>query len=141
MQAKVVWKDQTSFEGSASRALTVPLGSSSASGGDDDGFSPMELILIGLAGCTGMDVISILEKKRQEVTGFEVRVEAERAQEHPRVFTGIVLEFVVTGRHLDRVAVERSVELSATKYCPAAAMLGQAVKIENKITVLEAEVE
>jgi putative redox protein len=141
MEAKVTWKGRMSFDGAASQAFIVPLGTSAASGGDDDGFSPMELLMVGLAGCTAMDVISILGKKHQEVTNFEVRVQAERADEHPRVFTHIILEFIVTGHHLERAAVERSVELSATKYCPASAMLGQVVPIENKITVLEAEVQ
>jgi putative redox protein len=141
MEAKVVWKGRMSFDGSASRNFIVPLGTSSAAGGDDDGFSPMELLLVGLAGCTAMDVISILEKKRQEVTNFEVRVSGERATEHPKVFTNILLEYFVTGHHVDPVAVERSVELSATKYCSAAAMLDKVAKIEHRITVLEAEVQ
>ncbi len=141
MQAKVVWKGRMSFDGSASRNFTVPVGTSAASGGDDDGFSPMELLLVSLAGCTAMDVISILEKKRQEVTDLEVRVHGERAEEHPKVFTNITLEYIVTGHHVEQVAVERSVELSATKYCSVSAMLGQVAKIEHKITVLEAEAQ
>ncbi len=141
MDAKVIWKGRMSFDGTASRSFTVPLGTSAASGGDDDGFSPMELLLVSLAGCTAMDVISILEKKRQEVTDFEVRVQGERAQEHPKVFTHITLEYIVTGHHVEQAAVERSVELSATKYCSVSAMLGQVAKIEHKITVLEAEAQ
>jgi putative redox protein len=141
MEAKVVWKSRMSFDGTASRNFTVPLGTSAASGGDEDGFSPMELLLVALAGCTAMDVISILEKKRQDVTSFEVNVQGERAEEHPRVFTNIVLEFIITGHHVDRAAVERAVELSATKYCSAAAMLGKVANIEHKITVLEAEIQ
>jgi putative redox protein len=141
MEAKVVWKGRMSFDGTASRGFTVPLGTSAASGGDDDGFSPMELLLVGLAGCTAMDVISILEKKKQDVTGFEVKVQGVRAEEHPKVFTNIVLEFIVTGHQVDRAAVDRAVELSAMKYCSAAAMLGKAANIEHKITVLEAEVQ
>lgn len=141
-KAIVIWKGKMSFEGSSAAGFKLPLGTSVESGGDNDGFRPMELLLIGLAGCTAMDVISILEKKRQEVTDFEVRViEAERALEHPKVYTHIVLEFVVTGRNVDRVAVERAVELSATKYCSAQGMLGKVAKIESKITVLEAVVE
>ncbi len=138
MEAKVTWKSQLAFGGVASKGLTIPLNSLAAAGEDESGFSPMELLLVGLAGCTAMDVISILEKKRQEVTGFEVRAQAERATEHPKVFTSIVLEYVVTGHNIDRVAVERSVELSATKYCSASAMLGKVVPIEHKITILEA---
>lgn len=114
------------------------MGALKEQGGDDDGFRPMELLLVGLCGCTAMDAISIMLKKKQEVTGFEVRAHAERAAEHPRVFTSITLEYVFTGKNLDRAAAERAVELSATKYCSAQAMLNKAVPIETKITVLEA---
>lgn len=142
MEANVVWKGKMSFEGAASGSgFKLPMGTSIESGGDNDGFRPMELLLVGLAGCTAMDVISILEKKRQDVTGFQVLVQGERAQDHPRVFTDIVLEYVVTGHQVERAAVERAVELSATKYCSAAAMLGAVAKIDHKITVLEAETE
>ncbi len=142
METKVKWKGKMSFEGSSVSGFTLPLGTSVESGGDNDGFRPMELLLIGLAGCTGMDVISILEKKRQEVTDLEVRVvKAERAAEHPRIYTHIVLEFVVTGHNVDREAVERAVELSSTRYCSAEAMLSKAARIENQITILEAIAE
>lgn len=140
MKAKVVWKGKMAFEGSVASGLHLPIDTSVESGGEDNGFRPMELVLVGLAGCTAMDVISILAKKRQDVTDFEVRVvEAERATEHPRVYTRIVLEYVVTGHQIDRVAVERAVELSETKYCSVGGMLGKVAKIENLVTVLEAE--
>lgn len=141
MEAKAIWKTNMSFEGNAESGFSLPMGTSPEFGGDNDGFRPMELILIGLAGCTAMDVISILQKKRQEVTGLEVRAHADRATDHPKVFTHIILEYVVTGRGLDRAAVERAVELSETKYCPAQGMLVKSVKIESKITVLEAQVQ
>ena len=79
MDAQVTWKGRMSFDGAAGSGFTLPVGTRKSQGGDDDGFSPMELLLVGLAGCTGMDVISILEKKRQEVTAFEVRVHGDRA--------------------------------------------------------------
>ncbi len=139
MEAKVTWKGRMSFEGTADSGFTIPLGTRKDQGGDEDGFRPMELLLVGLAGCTGMDVISILEKKRQEVTAFEVRVHGDRAEDHPRIFTHIVIEFVVSGRNIDPAAVERAVELSATKYCSAQAMLSKAAQIEHKITIVEAE--
>lgn len=141
MEVKATWNGRMSFEGTSSKGFKVAMDTTAASGGDDNGFSPLELVLVGLAGCTAMDVISILNKKRQEVTGFEIHAHADRETEHPRVFTHIVLEYVVTGRQIDRAAVERSVELSATKYCSASAMLGQVAKIEHKITVLEAEAQ
>ncbi len=135
MDAKVVWKGRMSFSGSSDSGFWVPLGTSNDLGGDNDGFRPMELIAIGLAGCTAMDVISILEKKRQKVVRFEVEIHAEKASEHPRVFTGIEIEYIIHGDEIDRAAVERAVELSETKYCPAQAMLSKAVPISHKITI------
>jgi putative redox protein len=135
MEAKVIWKGRMSFNGSADSDFTVPLGSSPLVGGDDDGFRPMELLAIGLAGCTAMDVISILQKKRQEVKSFAVRVHAERAGEHPKVFTHLTIEYLLSGKNLDRKAVERAVQLSEAKYCPAQAMFKQIAPIDLKITI------
>lgn len=137
MEPKVTWKNRLSFTGSSESGFTVPLGTDTAVGGDNDGFRPMELIAIGLAGCTAMDTISILLKKRQEVTAFEVIVHAERAGEHPKVFTHITLEYQIEGRQIDPSAVERAIELSATKYCPAQAMLEKSVKIEHNYNIKE----
>lgn len=138
MEAKVTWKNKMSFTGSASSGFSVPLGTDPAVGGDNDGFRPMELIAIGLAGCTAMDTISILVKKRQDITSFEVLVHAERATEHPKVFTNITVEYVIEGHAVDPAAVERAIELSATKYCPAQAMLEKAAQIEHKYRIKEA---
>ena len=103
------------------------------------GFQPLQLFAIGLVGCTAMDVISILKKKRQEVTNFEVSAQIERAEDHPKIFTKIVVEYKLTGKDLDRAAVERAVELSETRYCPAQAMLEKAAEISHKIIVQEAD--
>ena len=84
-----------------------------------------------------MDVISILQKMKQDVTQFEVKVHADRAEEHPKVFTSLALEYVVTGKNIDRVAVEKAVDLSETRYCSAQAMLRKAVPIESRITIQE----
>jgi putative redox protein len=105
--------------------------------GQETGPRPMELLLIGLAGCTAMDVVSILQKKRQPFTDLEVRVTAERAEEHPKVYTQIHLEFVVKGGGVDPRAVERAIELSQTKYCSAAAMLGKTAEITTSYRVVE----
>jgi putative redox protein len=140
MEAKVKWNSKLSFEGSAGSGFTLPLSAKPEVGGDGDGFSPMELLLLGLAGCTGMDVISILQKKRQEVTSFEVHVNGERAEDHPKVYTHITVEYVISGRNIDREAVERAVELSETKYCSALPMLNKTAKIESKITLLDPEI-
>ena len=138
MDAKATWKHGLSFTGVADSGFQIPLGVIKEQGGEDDGPRPMELLLVGLCGCTGMDAISIMLKKKQDVTAFEVRAHAERADEHPRVFTHITLEYIFTGHNLDRAAAERSVELSATKYCPAQAMFGKCLPIDLKVTLVEA---
>jgi putative redox protein len=137
MDAKVSWKQRLSFDGTATSGFTLPLGSRPEVGGDNDGFRPMELLLIGLAGCTAMDVISILMKKRLEILSFDVNVHAERQEEHPQVFTNAIIEYQVRGRNIDLVSVERAVELSETKYCSAQAMLSKSFPIEHKITIEE----
>ena len=137
MSARVVWKNRMSFEGAADSGFQVPLGTVPEVGGDDDGFRPMELIAIGLAGCTAMDVISILKKKRQDVTGFEVVVNTIRADEHPKVFTRGSIEYIFEGLDIDEKAVVRAIELSATRYCPAQAMLGQVMSIDLHYRIFE----
>lgn len=137
MDASVVWKEGMSFTGSADSGFSVALGTDPSVGGADDGMRPMELILTGLAGCTAMDVVSILSKKRQKVTGFEVRAHGERAAEHPKVFTALHLHYVVRGQGIDSAAVERAMELSANKYCPAQAMFAQIAPITMSYEVLE----
>ncbi len=136
-EAKVVWRQGLRFDGSAAESgVTVPMGSRQEAAGPGT-MTPMEMLLVGLAGCTAMDVISILEKKREPVSAFEVRAHGERAEEHPRVYTSIALEYVVTGRGIDRRAVERAVDLSETKYCSAMAMLKKAAPITRTITIVE----
>jgi putative redox protein len=138
MDATAVWKSGLSFTATGSASgLSIPLGSGADTSGGENGLRPTELALISLAGCTGMDVISILQKKRQEVSGFEVRVHGDRSEEHPKVFTRILVEYVVRGPRIDRAAVERAVELSETKYCSVMAMLRKAAPIEKKITIEE----
>jgi putative redox protein len=139
MDAKVSWNGRMTFTGSANSGFEVRLGTDPSVGGDDDGLRPLELIAIGLAGCTAMDVISILKKKRQEVTAFETKVHADRAEEHPKVFTHITVTYIFEGHHLDPVAVERAIELSTTKYCPAQAMLEKAVEIEHTYEIKNAD--
>lgn len=141
MHAKVTWKDGLSFDGRAESGFVVPLGADAAVGGANDGFRPMELMAISLAGCTAMDVVSILQKKRQPLTGFEVRVETSRAEEHPRVFTSAVVTYEAVGHGLDEAALQRALELSATRYCPAQAMLGKVFPIALRYAIYEDEGE
>jgi putative redox protein len=139
MEAKVVWQNGLSFTGTADSGFQVPLGSDPQVGGADDGFRPLELMAISLAGCTAMDVASILAKKRQELTAFEVRVQTDEAAEHPKVFTHAVIRYIVSGHNVDEAAVLRAIELSAGKYCPAQAMLGKVVPLELKYEIFEDE--
>jgi len=137
MEANVKWHSKLTFTGSADSGFEVPLGANPAVGGDGNGFRPLELMAISLAGCTAMDVISILQKKRQDVTGFEVKVQTELADEHPRVFTTAVIEYHVLGHGIDEKAVIRSIELSATRYCPAHGMLAKAFPISLQYQIFE----
>ena len=125
MKAKVNWHGKLSFTGSADSGFEIPLGANPKVGGDNDGFRPLELMAVSLAGCTAMDVISILQKKRQEITDFRVEVDAEQAGEHPNVFTGALIEYHVFGKDIDEKAVLRAMDLSATRYCPAQSMLAK----------------
>ncbi len=138
MDVKVTWQNKMAFTGRGKGEFTTELDAKPDVGGDGNGFEPMELIAIGLAGCTAMDTISILQKKRQDVTGFEVQVHAERATEFPKVFTHITVEYLVQGNHVDPAAVERAIQLSATKYCPAQAMLSKACTIDHQYSIKNA---
>jgi putative redox protein len=137
MDAKVTWHQGLSLTGTADTGFQIPLGADLSVGGANDGFRPLELMAISLAGCTAMDVISILTKKRQDVTDFDVSVHAEQAQEHPHVFTRAVVTYTVTGRAIDEAALRRAIELSATRYCPAQAMLAKVVPMELKYEIYE----
>ena len=139
MNAKVEWKGRLSFTGSADSGFEVPLGSYPAVGGDDDGFRPMELMAVSLAGCTAMDVISILTKKRQAVSDFQVKVETERADQHPKVFTGAIIEYHVAGKDISESALTRAMELSADTYCPAQAMIGKIIPLTLKYFIYEGD--
>ncbi len=137
MRGKATWKGGMAFTGTSDGGYLLPMDAKKAVGGQDMGFQPLQLFAIGLVGCTGMDVISILRKKRQEITAFEVSAEIESAEEHPKVFTKIILEYKVTGKDLDRGAVEHAVELSETRYCGAQAMLRETAHITSKIVLQE----
>ena len=130
MNAEVNWEGRLTFTGTADSGFEVALGSYPEVGGDDDGFRPMDLMAISLAGCTAMDVISILSKKRQNVSDYRVKVQADRADGHPKVFTNASIEYHIAGEDLDEEAVTRAMELSADSYCPAQAMLGKIIPLE-----------
>jgi len=137
MQAKVTWQENMAFTGTADSGFDIQLDAKKEVGGEGKGFIPMELMAVSLAGCTAMDVVSILRKKRQDVTGFEVRVDAPRADEHPKVFTRATIDYLVTGHGVDEKAVLRAIELTAKSYCPAQAMLGKTMPIDLRYRIYE----
>jgi putative redox protein len=141
INTKVTWQGGMHFSGTADSGFSIQLDAKDEVGGSGKGFLPMELMALSMAGCTAMDVISILRKKRQEVTDFEVRVDAPRADEHPRVFTRATIEYLVTGHNVDEKAVVRAIELTAKSYCPAQAMLGRVMPIDLRYKIFEAETE
>lgn len=137
MQAKVNWDEGLSFTGAADSGFSIRMDAKEEVGGEGKGFIPMELMAMSLAGCTAMDVISILRKKRQDVIDFEVRVDADRSEEHPKVFTHATINYIVTGHNVNEKAVLRAIELTAERYCPAQAMLGQVFPIDLHYQILE----
>lgn len=137
MDVKINWKGKMAFEGASDSGFAQKMDSDLSAGGENSAIRPMELIAFGLAGCTGMDVISILQKKRQPVVDFQVMVHLERAEEHPKVFSNAVIEYLVTGKNVEKAALLRAIELSAEKYCPAQAMLGKAFPMQLKYQIFD----
>jgi len=136
MDAKVTWKNEgLLFNATADTGGSIALASDLDEG--KPGFRPMELLAMGLAGCTAMDVFSILKKKRQDVVDFEVKVHTEKADDYPKIWTSARIEYVVTGRNIDPKAVERAMDLSRQTYCPAQNMLNKAVEIELTYKIVE----
>lgn len=129
MNATVRWMEGLSFTATPESGATITLDTLPEHGGTGRGPSPMETVLLALGGCTGMDVVSILQKMRAPLEGVEIRISADRANEHPRVFTKIHLEYVFTGRGLAADQVKRAVELSQEKYCSVSAMLRNAAEL------------
>ncbi|MGE5252144.1 MAG: OsmC family protein [Bacteroidota bacterium] len=137
MDAKLTNLGRMQFVGVADSGHEVSIDGRLEVGGDDSAVHPMELIALGLGGCTAMDVLSILRKKRQAVEAFEVRLHLDRAEEYPKVFTRAVITYEVRGSALEEAAVRRAIELSALKYCPAQAMLSKAFPIEYRYILLD----
>jgi putative redox protein len=137
MLATAKWNGQMSFTGVADSGFPVSMDAEESVGGQNSAVRPMELLAIALAGCTGMDVISILKKKRQNVRNFEVKVEGPRSREHPKVFMSAVVRYIVVGKDIEEEAVARAIELSASKYCPVQAMLEKAFPMKLKYEIYE----
>ncbi len=136
---RVTWNTRRRFVAWDEAGHGVVMDARPEHGGDGSGTRPVELVLYGLAGCTGMDVISILEKKRQKVTAFEMVVTGEPREEYPRIYTTIHVEYVVTGLGVDPSAVARAIELSEEKYCSVKGMFSDQIDVVTSFRVMEAE--
>lgn len=136
MKATIKWRRNASFSGEADSGHTVIMDGAPEFGGRNQGHRPMELVLIGMGGCTAFDVISILRKSRQDVTDCVAELEAERADTIPKVFTRIHVHFIVSGIDLDPKKVARAIELSANKYCSASRMLAKTADITHDYEII-----
>jgi putative redox protein len=136
MKCRIKWLDHRSFVGESASGHSVVMDGAPDAGGRNLGVRPMEMLLLGLGGCTAFDVVSILEKSRQQISGCEVEIEAERADEIPKVFTRIHIHFIVSGRELDETKVSKAVSLSADKYCSASRMLEKAATITHDFEIV-----
>ena len=132
MKAKITWLNGRTFVAESGSGHAVVLDGAPENGGRNLGVRPMEMMLMGLGGCTAFDVVMILEKAREKVTGCEVALEAERATEDPKVFTKVKLTYTLKGENLKPAAVERAIKLSADKYCSASKMFECTAKIEHE---------
>ena len=141
MKARIKWVEGKTFVGESASGHAVVMDGPPESGGRNLGIRPMEMILLGLGGCTGFDVVHILEKARQPIEDCVVEVEAERSDAVPKVFTRIHVHFVVSGDGLSDKQVARAVELSAEKYCSASLMLGKVVDITHDYEIVAASSE
>jgi putative redox protein len=139
MKARVKWVEAMSFLGEAGSGHAVLMDGAPEAGGRDLGPRPMEMLLLGLGGCTAFDVVLILKRGREKITDCVVEIDGDRADSDPKIFTKIHLLYKITGRALSREKVERAVALSAEKYCSATAQLGALAKISHEIEIIETE--
>jgi len=137
MNAKVTYVKGLQFVGDAESGHAMIMDGDKSVGGENTGPRPMELLLIAAGGCSGMDVISILKKKKQDVTGLEINVSGQKAEEYPKKFTEITVEFIVKGRKIEESAVKRAIELSMTKYCSVKATIEGTAKVNYSFKILQ----
>lgn len=135
MKASVKWRQNVCFEGQSGSGHRVVMDGPPEAGGQNSGIRPMEMILLGLGGCTAFDIMLILKKGRQQVVDCVVELEAQRADSEPKVFTHIHIHFIVSGKNLNEKRVKRAIELSADKYCSASIMLKNSVEITHDFEI------
>lgn len=129
LTAKVKWSGNMQFVGQSGTGHAMVMDANIDFGGEDSGMRPMELLLIGLGGCSGMDIVSILKKKKQDIRNLEIKINGQQADRYPKRFTEIEIEFIVKGKKLSEDAVKRAIELSMEKYCSVKATLEYSAKI------------
>ena len=137
MKTRVKWIEDVCFMGETDSGHAVVMDGAPDIGGRNLGPRPMEMLLLGAGGCTSVDVVMILKKSRQDVTACEVVLEADRAEDHPKVFTKINMHFIVRGRNLKPETVERAIQLSAEKYCSATIMLAKTAAVSHDFEIVE----
>jgi putative redox protein len=137
MKARVSWVENSKFVAESGSGHSVMMDGPPESGGENSGVRPMEMLLMGMGGCTAFDIRHILDKGRHDIRGLELQLDAERAETDPKVFTGIHIHYVVKGKNLSDAAVKRAIELSAEKYCSASIMLGKTAKITHDYEIVE----
>jgi putative redox protein len=137
MKTRVKWVENICFMAESGSGHAVVMDGSPDIGGKNLGPRPMEMLLMGAGGCTSVDVIMILRKSRQDVVDCEVEIDAERAEDHPKVFTRIHMHFTVSGRNLKPEVVDRAIKLSAEKYCSASIILGKTAEMTHDFEIVE----
>lgn len=137
MKARVLWVEKVKFLAESGSGHSVVMDGPPENGGQNVGVRPMEMLLMGMGGCTAVDVVHILKKGRHDVRGCELSLEAERAETDPKVFTRITIHYKVSGKGLSEGAVKRAIDLSAEKYCSASIMLGKSAQIAHNYEIIE----
>lgn len=135
--AKVSWVDGALLVAEGGSGHTITMDGAPDIGGRNLASRPMEVLLMGMGGCTAIDVVSMLKKQRQDIEGVEVSLVAERAEDHPKVYTSVKLVYTVRGRKLNKALVERAVSLSDAKYCSATAMVKKTADVTHEIVLVE----
>ena len=140
MKARVKWVQDVTFLGESGSGHSVIMDGAPEAGGRNLGFRPMEMLLLGLGGCSAFDVVMILKRGREQIIDCVVELNAQRAESDPKVMTKIEMRYIVTGRALDPKKVERAVHLSAEKYCSASAMMAKTAEITHSIEIVNTEI-
>lgn len=135
--AKITWVDGALLVAEGGSGHTITMDGAADIGGRNLASRPMEVLLMGMGGCTAIDVVSMLKKQRQDIEGVEVSLVAERAEDHPKVYTSVKLVYTVRGRKLNKALVERAVSLSDEKYCSATAMVKKSASVTHEIVLVE----